>query len=64
MSEQSVWFELKKPIRGRFEVVRIDDPIIGVVFNVRHKKRIYKGKTLGDAVGKMLDSINWQNILK
>ena len=60
---QSVWFQLKTPIKGRFEVIRVDDEHFGVVFNARYKKRIFAGKTLGDAVGKMLDSINWQDVL-
>ena len=60
---QSVWFQLKTPIKGHFEVVKVNDELAGVVFNARYKKRIFAGKTLGEAVGKMLDSINWQGVL-
>ena len=61
---QSIWFELKHPIRGRFEVMRIDDAVFGVVYNARYKKRVFVGKTLGEAVGKMLDSVDWKSVLK
>jgi len=61
---QRVTFTLKTPIRGNFEVLRIDSEQFGIVFNASYKKKVYWGKTLGQAVGKMLDSINWQNVLK
>jgi hypothetical protein len=63
MSITRVEFQVDTPKRTKFEVLRVNEPSFGVVYNVRYKKRVFNGKTVGQAIGKMFDSINWGNVL-
>ena len=60
---QRIHFELEKPTGVHFVVVRINDDLHGIVFNVIRGRKLYHGKTIGTAVGKMFNDVDWSKVL-
>ena len=60
-------FRLTVPTDVRFEVAMGQSEEFGTKFNVRFKGKVFQGDTMGEAVGKMFNSVPssvWANLYR